>query len=198
VSAMHKIRDEADRRLVVEGMDDKWTVIHLMQKHGWTWDGKDSAYPYVHDAKGVEGLLSSIGTEVKSRSRTGFVVDADLSLSNRWDAIRQRLSTCGFDAPAEPEREGTILESGDKRVGLWLMPDNHDSGALEDFLVRLIPRDDTSLTWAKEAARQARDVHKAPFSDVDRRKAEIYTWLAWAREAGASLWNRSYGCHVRA
>jgi hypothetical protein len=179
-----KIRESAKHRLVVEGPDDKWTTINLMKMHGWDWDSSQKFYPYVHPAEGIEAILKSLTTEVQARPRTGFVLDADLSLSDRWAAIRAPLSKLGFSPLASPAADGTILEHQGRRVGVWLMPDNQRAGKLEDFLARLIPQGDACWPWAQETVDIAKIKHAAPFAEKDRSKAEIHTWLAWRENPG--------------
>ncbi len=41
------------------------------------------------------------------------------------------------------------------RIGIWMMPDNHRSGTLEDFLLSLVPQEPI-WDWAQEAATIAR------------------------------------------
>jgi hypothetical protein len=179
-----RIRENAQHRLVVEGTDDQHTVIHLMKKHGWDWDRPQPYYPYVHRAEGIEAIEKSLAMEVQARPRTGFVLDADLSLPDRWASIRAQLSKLGFSPPAAPAPEGTILEHQGRRVGVWLMPDNQSPGKLEDFLARLIPAGDACWPWAREAVDVAQSKHRAPVAEKDRIKAEIHTWLAWREIPG--------------
>lgn len=42
------------------------------------------------------------------------------------------------------------------RVGVWLMPDNRKTGALEDFLQDLINESSPLFTHAKDSAREAK------------------------------------------
>lgn len=179
-----KIKESARHRLVVEGIDDQWSIINLMARHGWDWDGAVPWYPYVNAAGSDDQVLSAIPVESKSRLRTGFVLDADLSASSRWAGVRQALNQAGYQVPSEPDPNGTILQLGDRRVGVWLMPNNQSPGKLEDFLAQLIPAGDLCWPWAQEATEAARTKHGAPFADKDRIKAEIHTWLAWREIPG--------------
>ena len=72
-----------------------------------------------------------------------------------------------------------VVHSDGVRFGVWIMPDNRLTGMLEDFLVRLIPDDSSGLY--ELAASSVADAKRrgAPFRDVQVRKAEIHTWLAW-------------------
>lgn len=179
-----KIRETAVHRLVVEGRDDQYTVINLMKRHGWNWDQPEWFFPYIHKAEGVDEILRSLGTELRARTRTGFVLDVDFSLPDRWTAVRDQLVKAKFQPPTSPASDGTILEHQGRRAGVWLMPDNQSPGRLEDFLATLIPSGDSCWPWAQQSAATAKANHWAPFADKDRIKAELHTWLAWRASPG--------------
>ncbi len=178
------IRDTAPNRLIVEGLDDMHSIISLTKRHGWNWDKPQAHVPYIQNAKGVEPALAAIAVTVRSYNRVGIVLDADLSLASRWDAVRNQLKEFDFDFPTTPTSEGTILQSAQKHVGIWLMPNNQSVGKLEDFLAALIPPDDKTWPWAKESTAAARAEHAADFTENDEIKAQIHTWLAWQANPG--------------
>jgi hypothetical protein len=126
--------------------------------------------------------------------KLGIVIDADLSLENRWTSLRDRLANLSdiniINLPHTPMADGAIVvaqrQDREVKVGIWLMPDNQQAGILEDFVSFLIPSGD--LLW--ERARHS--VGEIPaeqrlFSSNDESKAEIYTWLAWQAEPGRPL-----------
>ena len=78
------------------------------------------------------------------------------------------------------------------RVGVWLMPDNQRSGALEDFLADLVDCGDQLLPHAREATNDARTLG-ADFRKRDTQKAMVHAWLAWQRDPGCP-----YGTAIRA
>ncbi len=178
------VKDTASNRLIVEGRDDMHSIIGLTKRHGWNWDTPQAHVPYIQNAEGVEQALAAIAVTVRSYKRVGIVLDADLSLAFRWDAVRNQLKEFDFDFPTTPTSEGTILQSAQKRVGIWLMPNNQGVGKLEDFLAALIPQGDKTWSWAKESTLAARDEHAAGFSENDSIKAQIHTWLAWQANPG--------------
>ena len=63
------------------------------------------------------------------------------------------------------------------------MPDNSMGGTLEDFVVKLIPPNDPTWGHADNSTSTAKSLG-APFSDSDRLKARLHTWLAWRKEPG--------------
>lgn len=186
-----------DRWLVVEGDDDKWVTIELLARHGACWGeptrAADADLPYVKLANGVDPLRDMVAVQAKSRRRLGAILDADLEAGTAWSKLRDKLR----DIADPPEwlspmlsripdvlpADGLVVEEGGRALGVWVMPDNGARGALEDFLVDLVPADDIHWEHAREsvAAAVKRGVL---FKSQYRSKAEIHTWLAWQKEPG--------------
>lgn len=175
--------------LRVEGDDDKHTIIHLVKWHGFarethTW------FPSIEAADGIEKLLKTVKTQTKSSTDrvVGFVLDADESSASRWQSVRDRLLKVGFNNDQVPEEhppEGFIGYSRQfkSRVGVWIMPDNRNEGALEDFLLALVDQADPVFAHATEATDTAKKLG-ATFADKDRDKARLHAWLAWQEKPG--------------
>ncbi|MBI4567789.1 MAG: hypothetical protein HY719_05260 [Planctomycetes bacterium] len=173
--------------LHVEGKDDLHLFIHLLGRHGITLH--ETHGPVVlKDAKGNRRLLDMLPRvlTVSFDRVVGFVLDAEDSLSGRWETIRSHLSKIGVDAPIEPTREGFIGEAPSRRlrVGVWIAPDNVAAGgALEDFLRGLVPGDDRLISLAHQATSDAIRAGAA-FVSTDELKAVLHCWLAWQKEPG--------------
>ena len=172
--------------LLVEGSDDRH-VLYALLKH--------YQVPEVFEVvqlDGIDRLLESIPVRLKLKDlpRMGVVMDADLDLSTRWGAVLAILRRAGYDPlPAEPAPEGTIIPPPNDRLplfGIWLMPDNRLPGILEDFVRFLVPPDDALFAPAQSSVREAASIDQR-FSDADRPKAEIHTWLAWQERPGRPL-----------
>jgi hypothetical protein len=173
-------------RLLVEGSDDKHSVINLMARHGFNWDNEDTIRPYVSSEGGVPRLLAAFPVVLKGTySRVGIILDSDLSLAVRWAQIRDRARKVDVDLPASPEPEGTVVPGRlpDSLFGVWLMPDNSSPGTLENFLGKLAPADNPCWVYADEAVREARR-RGAPCQEKDHAKSLLHTWLAWQEEPG--------------
>lgn len=177
-------RQNSPHRLIVEGRDDQWSIIALMAKHGWDWNGDAAHLPYIDNAEGFDKALKALPVSVRTYSRVGIVLDADLVPMDRWSAVRTRLSLSGLPVPDAPDPDGTVIVQHQRRVGVWLMPDNRNPGRLEDFLAVLIPRGNRSWPWAEQATLKAKSEYDAPFSNSDLIKAKIHNWLAWQAEPG--------------
>lgn len=140
--------------LHVEGMDDVHAIKHLLLRHGFDCplkgdtrsdDEFSERVPEIRAAGNDLNVLAALPAAVlvgNGRS-VGFVLDADEKPENRWNAVRDRLrgiDNIDLNPPKEIPEDGFIEEIAELkvRVGVWLMPDNQQSGALEDFLQDLI------------------------------------------------------------
>lgn len=115
----------------------------------------------------------------------GFVLDADSDIKLRWNEVRTKLMKLGIEPPLTPPVSGFVADVPDfrTRVGLWLMPNNADTGMLEDFLRDLINENDPLMPLASESADQAFKIDPR-YSKVHRSKAILHTWLAWQQKPG--------------
>lgn len=191
--------------LRVEGEDDRHAIKHLLLRHGIDidrsgidvkgskWEGEDTG--------GKDKLLAGMQTEVKTSNgkSIGFVLDADEASKNRWDSVKGRLEGIGLTLPNRIPEEGFVgyTDLFQARVGVWLMPDNRRSGAIEEFLKDLIADEDTLLQLAENSTDRAKGTGAA-FSNAKRPKAVLRTWLAWQKDPGISYGfaiNRRYFQH---
>ncbi len=171
--------------LLVEGRDDERVMDKICCMHG-------ILCPSVTRPGNDTELLKEFSTRLKVLGKEdtedvlGVVIDADISATNRWQSLRDRLGNAGYqDLPRRPEPDGTIVSPVTEellpKVGIWIMPNNQDSGELEDFLAFLVPDSDAHWLHA-EACVDSLD--QPPFRTVDRSKAIIHTWLAWQADPG--------------
>lgn len=105
-----------------------------------------------------------------------------------------RLSTVSVDVPPAIPAGGFVGESTEfgARVGVWIMPDNRRSGALEDFLKDLIRQGDKLITHAEDSIKEAKRLG-ARYGDNNTKKAVLHAWLAWQKTPGLP-----YGSAIRA
>ena len=177
------------RRLLVEGVDDQHTVIQLMARHGHDWDA-ERTLPYVRNCDGIEKLLRLIPVTLKSSTHLGIIVDADTDPGQRWQQLVALFAREDITLPAAPSAEGIVM-SGSPRIGIWLMPNNSDPGALEHFLAQLVPEDDTVWPYALTACEAAIELG-ASVSPARIEKARMHTWLSWCEAPG-----RPFGLALR-
>lgn len=179
-----------EKFLLVEGIDDLHVIKHICDNCGIT-DIK------IRDMNGIDPLLESIEewlTFGVVGNFIGIVVDADNDLNARWDSIRQRFCRAEYtNIPEKPDPTGTIVTPPENapllRVGVWIMPDNKSSGALEDFLFSMVPEADVLLDYARKSVDR---LPEKRFGENDEGKAIIHTWLAWQETPG-----RPYGTSIK-
>ena len=175
--------------LLVEGPDDEHVIKAICGRRSLP------KIQEIHQCDGIEKLLEALPVRLKESDIgiLGLVVDADINLLSRWDAIRYRLRDAGYtNLPATPPSTGLVIhppvETLLPKVGVWLMPNNLSAGILEDFLKFLIPDlDNNSLFSHATSAVNSIPATATRFSSVAKPKALIHTWLAWQEEPGRPL-----------
>jgi hypothetical protein len=174
------------RLLLVEGKDDQHVIWNLCKHH-------ELPESFIIDNKeGVTNVLEAFEAEIASPEKEciGIVIDADTDLSARWDSIMSILTRRGYSAvPSSPTPNGTIINQEDKpTIGIWLMPNNHLPGELEDFIAYLVPDRGSNSLWnyAKHCLDSLPAVAER-YPEQDRSKAHVHTWLAWQQEPGKPL-----------
>lgn len=171
------------RILYVEGINDLHVVANICNEY-------DIVDFNIKELGGDGKLLGDVPAVVKSElayaDAVGIVIDADTSLADRWKSISSRLEQVGYeDFPPLPEAGGLVMgpraDLHLPAMGVWIMPNNQDDGALEDFLASLVPQGNEDWGHA-EACVSALGSRR--FSPSDRKKAVLYTWLAWRETPG--------------
>ncbi|NOK12100.1 DUF3226 domain-containing protein [Corallococcus exercitus] len=187
---MSKPDPSSPYQMIVEGPDDKHTIIHLLKRHGYNWEDSTTTRPYIHEAKGVARLLHkpSITSALKSYRRLALVFDADGVLANRWHQLKDILEGEGLSLPATPEPDGTILPGllPESRLGVWVMPDNAQPGRIEEFVEKLVPPNDGIWAHARKTTAEALS-QGARLRQQDHVKGALYAWLAWQEDPGVRL-----------
>jgi Protein of unknown function (DUF3226) len=174
------------RLLLVEGPEDREVMYHLFNRFGIPRGVID-----VEPEEGVETLISNLDRWLRRSElqQLGVVVDADVDVAARWDAIRGRLGSLGYRAfrrrlPAG----GAIAQHGDEpTVGIWIMPDNSSMGMLEHFLSALVPVARAGLWKQACDAVSATPEGERLFIPEHLIKAQLHTFLAWQNEPGRPL-----------
>lgn len=177
----------ARKILLVEGRDDEFVLKHLCGQRGV--QNLDEITPL----GSVERLLENFPVRRKESDveALGVVIDADTDIAARWQSLRDRLRKAGYqNVPEDPVAIGTILHPPPKtllpRVGLWIMPDNQTKGILEDFLRFLVPPGSRLFSHVESSVASIPEDERR-FSQLDKPKAIIHTWLAWQADPGKPL-----------
>jgi hypothetical protein len=190
--------------LYVEGADDISVINALLGRHG-VETNQGNQYLQIKAQKNVETLLLNMPEAIRTASDrpVGFVLDIDIEITNRWNAVRSRLNEVEISPPVTCPPTGYFGQLRDYpyRFGIWLMPDcASDYLKMEHLCQSLMDKDDPLWSFAKasvtEAARLIDEANEKivevekrwkRFHDVDRIKSEIHTWLAWQQRPGAPL-----------
>lgn len=180
-------KQDTAKVLLVEGDNDCHVVMALCLAH--KVPQTFGIYQCGSDV-GVLRRLSALIQSSVSPQVIGVMLDADKpSVEGRWNSIKDKLrkNNHNYAIPTSPDANGTIVDAVlDKpKLGFWLMPNNQDSGMLEDFCAELA--EPTSLLFAQECVEQAYGRSVTTFKDVHRSKAVIHTYLAWHDEPGYPL-----------
>jgi len=178
-------KQDTDKVLLVEGDNDCHVVMALCNFHNVP--ETFGIYQCGSDV-GVLKRLNALIIRPDPPKIIGIMLDADNpSLTGRWNSIKGKLMHYSYAFPATPDADGTVVESltDEPKLGFWLMPNNQDSGMLEDFCAELA--EPASLIFARECVAQAQVRNVTTFKEVHRSKAVIHTYLAWHDEPGYPL-----------
>lgn len=191
-------------KLFVEGPNDVGLISALLKRHGV--DTKQGKEHLSIKAAGNDQSILELMTDAIKASRSlpvGFVIDIDTKVTNRWQAICDRLSSISLNPPSVFPADGFIQQMPDypSPFGIWLMPDcKTDGKKLEDLVSTLIPPDHPLWPHSRECTESAAQIFDESiwsdgisgrkgkrYSNTDRIKAELHCWLAWQNEPGLTF-----------
>ena len=191
--------------LLVEGKNDFHLIKQLIGKYNIYSDELKGQNNYlIENATNIGvrplGGKTAVNKVLKNylvdgdTHQLGIVVDADESATSTYQSIvdfvakqngiaefPSTLATTGiittYTRPPQPPL----------RLGLWIMPDNQDTGFLEHFASELIPPTDQLWPLAQQTITNLPE-RRYPTTPRDHtRKAELHTWLAWQKEPGKPM-----------
>lgn len=204
--------------IVVEGKTDMHVVLHLLNKKNPQMDevsrtdlsitvqleGVKSLQLVVSQAEGFDNVCNEIRAKIMEPKLEciGFVFDANGAPDERWQKIRNKIhkahpklqsissSTLNKIFHEMPVQGGVWIKDYRPEVGIWMMPNNKDTGAIEDFLAYMIREEDHCWESAKD---YVKTVFQKGMVFPDRRvlkekdisKARIYAWLAVQEKPGS-------------
>lgn len=172
--------------MVVEGRTDQHFLSHLCRRAAPDL----AARIEYHDARGFQGVLDTITGFVNEDTLTtvGFIVDADDDPQEHWQQVLNRIADANgeIDLPTSLDTNGTIIpenpDIGNPRIGVWVMPDNVSNGELEDFVVQMVPVNDS--VWPRAQGYINGIPQPRKFDDDKTTKAEVHAWLATRKFPG--------------
>ena len=178
-----------NRLVLVEGNSDLQVVKTLRQ------NTKNRDQFWIEPTGGINQLLKNVPNNLQDPRFTrnspmpalGYVVDADDDRLAIWKELKMRCQDESIPEqyrvylPDGPDQEGTIVMRSRPRlkVGVWVMPDNVNSGELEDFLAQMVPNGNAD--WPR--ARSYVQCSERDFGDKVKR-AEVLAWIATRKSPG--------------
>ncbi|MBD2312281.1 hypothetical protein H6G20_11470 [Desertifilum sp. FACHB-1129] len=189
-------KQDSDKVLLVEGTNDCHVVMSLCKANQVT-EGLFGIYECGSDDD-VLKRLNALIVRPNPPQVIGVMLDADSSLQLRWQSIRDKLrNNHSYVLPTNPDIDGTVVERlEDKpKLGFWLMPNNQDSGMLEDFCAKLAEPE--CFKFAQECVQEAQRKNIVTFKAAHYSKSVIHTYLAWQDEPGYPLGKAITGLALR-
>ena len=181
-----KPSEDSIRRIIVEGEIDRQTVLRLLLDRGY---GFSTDEILVEHTNGRDNLVTTIRDRLMRRqfysnqnnAVVGIIIDADDDLDNIWKRINTELirAEVHIHPSRAPDPKGSIFVRPKPRlkVGVWVMPDNVNTGELEDFVARMVPEDNADWRLAREYVHST----ERKFGKKVTR-AEVWAWIATRKE----------------
>ncbi|MDO9176902.1 MAG: hypothetical protein Q7U16_01060 [Agitococcus sp.] len=190
--------------LIVEGEGDRSCLEQLCSKLDISpkillpvtpKDLLDSAY---NSKQGVYAVFKDALEDLRDShsKRLAIIVDADQakdgqSFQTTFDTIEQRLQAFDyrFDSQASIEACGLIFshpDAGFHPIGVWIMPNNQEDGAIESWISACIDPAKCHLFPHAQTVIQA--LPNRTFEGNKKAKAEVATWLAWQKSPSIGLY----------
>ncbi len=115
----------------------------------------------------------------------GVILDADQNIDERYQEIKAKVADF-YNLPKNMPKDGLVhLEKGLPKLGIWIMPNNQDNGALEEFYLELATDIDTD--FIDNTIQEAEKKELTSFKSQHRKKAIMHTYFAWQDTPGMPL-----------
>lgn len=178
--------EDSIRRIIVEGEIDRQIVLRLILDRSY---GFNTDEILVEHTNGRDNLVTTIRDRLMERqfysnsnnAAVGIIVDADDDLDNIWKRITTELirAEVHIRPSRSPDLKGSIFMRPKPRlkVGVWVMPDNVNTGELEDFVVDMVPEKNADWPLARKYVHST----ERKFGKKVTR-AEVWAWIATRKE----------------
>lgn len=170
-------KEKFSKILLVEGKNDQHVIWAFCKR-------QDLPINFSVEAAGnVEELIKKLPVYLKGSSdrydTIGVVVDADQHLAGRWQSIQQAAKETFPNFPTALPQKGLIhTNEEEKKIGVWIMPNNELTGMLEDFLEMLVPEGDVLIDRVEEFLSSLEAEQLQKYKAIHRTKAKIHAWLS--------------------
>jgi hypothetical protein len=176
-------KSKFNKKLLVEGITDFHVFSNLFLKH----DVKHN-FDIINDENYQgSGIYDSLSVWLKTENidTIGIVVDADENADSKRDKIADILEKQGYVLNQKLDSTAIILKNElQPTIGIWVMPDNKNTGILEDFVEKLIPVNDALLPFVNQTLDNIEAKSLQQYKEKDKPKARMATWLAWQENPG--------------
>lgn len=118
----------------------------------------------------------------------GVILDADNNVvDKRYQQIKNKVKDFYKKLPPTMPQNGLVhtKEKGLPKLGIWIMPNNQDNGALEEFYLKLATDIDTN--FISDIIKQAESKGLTSFKAQHKNKAIMHTYFAWQDKPGMPL-----------
>jgi len=169
--------------LLVEGNDDEHVFKQLFIHYGIPQQFE------VINAKSLDNVLEQVPVRLKQAGilNLGIVMDADEDFYRIWNRVIELVLRLGFEKPVLNSKGTIVKDQRGIRLGVWIMPNNTATGALEDFLQSFVPQ--CNPLWGaidKQLTEYERNKWVG-YVPNKRSKALIHSWLSCQRDPGTPL-----------
>ena len=173
------------KQLLVEGNDDMHVVLALCEK----FNLKENFD--IIDLEGIDTLLKNIPVRLKTDNleTLGIIIDADKNISAQWEKLKKIFANSGYATDGILSLDGFIQKNPDGiKIGVWIMPNNHLPGMLEDFIKFLIPPDDKLMSVVQAHLENIEENNLNKYNkEIYKSKALVHSWLAVQENPGTPL-----------
>ncbi|MEM6379779.1 MAG: DUF3226 domain-containing protein [Bacteroidota bacterium] len=182
-----------EQRLLVEGKTDMYVFTEICRKLGLPTikyhETRIKYEKFIETGSWKNDFLRQVEAILPlndGKLNFGMIIDADQDIKAKWDALSGILRNGGFkDLPKQFPTDGLVVEQLDlPKIGIWIMPDNQSKGYIEYFLLDLIVDPNNLMRDVRRVLDKLEMENRTLFSPIHRKKAELYTWLAWQEKAG--------------
>lgn len=188
----------SSKRLLVEGDADRLFFEALLREAGFkekdVWVGPPTEFGAGGRGKGnALHLLPDMISDFRDGRLThlGLVIDADYcenssqGFASSLSQIAAVLTPLGFHRTRKEDGGIAFGQAGYPSISVWIMPNNHSDGLLEDWVGSIVSDNDRKLF--ADACNTVDQLSDKRFQAFHLSKAKVATWLAWQRIPGQPL-----------
>jgi hypothetical protein len=169
--------------LLLEGNDDCYIVEKFCNNNEIEFNF------CFYNCKGYNKILTKLNALLRENTQPeviGVILDADNDISKSYQDIKSKAETFYKKLPDIIPKKGLIHnENGLPKLGIWIMPNNKDNGALEEFYLELATDIDTD--FINDVIEQATRKNLTSFKKQHKTKAIMHTYFSWQNTPSTPL-----------